>query len=282
MKITNILNLPEAFVRMAEDNEEVGKDEIRVTSLLNGLCEAELKRRHIDDVEQDVSEMIWLLFGTAVHSILEKYESKSEDIITEHRMRMSFGKSVLTGKCDYFDKKSGVITDYKTCSTWKVTYADYEDWKKQLLLYAVLLRHDGYKVNGGRIIALMKDHIKTKAENDASYPPLPVKVIEFNFTDEDISEAELWASERIKELTALKDAEFLPICTPEERYNSGDKWAVMKKNRKKALKVCDTEEDAKAYLDSMDGDYVEVRKGEDKKCKSYCMVRDFCPFKKGE
>ena len=33
----------------------------------------------------------------------------------------------------------------------------------------------------------------------------------------------------------------LPICTPEERFNNGDKFAVMAKGHKRALRVLDNQ-----------------------------------------
>ena len=71
MKITNILNLPQPFVD-AVTNEYTHKDkQYSVTSLLKGTTQSVLERRHADEISQDVSDMIWLIFGTAVHSVLE-------------------------------------------------------------------------------------------------------------------------------------------------------------------------------------------------------------------
>ena len=75
MKITNEHNLPEAFVEMAKQDYEYKEGQYSVTSLLRGLRETILLRRYHDDIEQDVSDMIWLLFGTAIHTILENQET---------------------------------------------------------------------------------------------------------------------------------------------------------------------------------------------------------------
>ena len=76
---------------------------------------------------------------------------------------------------------------------------------------------------------------------------------------------------------ALSDSE-LPLCTPEERFNSGDKYAVMKKGRKTAMRVLDSLEDAEAWKHASGGEYIDVRKGEDKKCIDYCSVCKFCDY----
>ena len=80
MIITNELNLPQAFVQMAQRDEyETANNEYRVTSLLKGIRETELERRHSREIKRDVSDMVWLLFGTATHSILEPQDGNGWD-----------------------------------------------------------------------------------------------------------------------------------------------------------------------------------------------------------
>ncbi len=276
MIITNTNNLPDAFVRIAERQEAFEENEIRVTSLLSGLRETELKRRYADKITMDASECIWMTFGTLAHKVLEETD-EAQDEFREERLKMKISKSVLTGKSDVF--KDGIVIDYKTSSVWKIVYGDYEDWRKQLLLYAMLWKNAGFEVKGGQIVAMLKDQSKSKARTDANYPQLPVVTLDFTFTDKDIEDIRKYATERVKALEMLRDIpdDKLPLCTAEERYNSGDKYAIMKKGRKTALKVCDTKEEAEKLLSAKGGDYIEERKGEDRKCQDYCMVREFCP-----
>ena len=60
MIITNNLNLPQPLVDMAQSEYKLKPNEYRVTSLLKGIRETILERRHQDEIEQDVSDMIWL------------------------------------------------------------------------------------------------------------------------------------------------------------------------------------------------------------------------------
>jgi hypothetical protein len=142
-----------------------------------------------------------------------------------------------------------------------------------------MMRSIGFKVDRGEIVAMMKDHNKTKAKTDINYPQLPVTRIKFKFTREDFIDIEgflKWKFAEIAEAEKLPDDE-LPICTPEERFNSGDKFAVMKKGRKTALRVLDSMEEAEQWkTNNGKGDFIEVRPGEDKKCADYCSVCDFC------
>ena len=57
-----------------------------------------------------------------------------------------------------------------------------------------------------------------------------------------------------------------------------DKYAVMRKGRKTALRVLDSQEEAEAYRAEKGGDYIEERKGEDKKCIDYCLCCRKCDY----
>jgi hypothetical protein len=251
----------------------------RVTSLLKGIRETILEKRHADEIEQDVSDMIWLLFGTATHGILENQQEQGHEI-KESRVSIDFGEYTLSGKFDLYDANAKKITDYKTCSVWKVIFGDYSDWRRQLLIYAYMMRQIGFEVNSGEIVAIMKDHSKRDAKFKADYPKLPVQVIKFEFTLEDFAEIESWLIDKFDEIRRCEELpdDELPLCTPEERYNSGDKYAVMKKGRKTALRVLDSMEEAEKWMADNGGDEIEVRPGEDKKCIDYCSACEFCNY----
>jgi len=281
MIITNKLGLPKPLVDMAQSDYKYAPNEYRVTSLLKGVRETILERRHEDEIERDVSDMVFLLFGTAVHSVLEKHQEGDQEI-KEARLKVSIGDYILSGQFDLYNAETKTITDYKTCSVWKVIYGEYEDWRKQLLIYSYMLQSIGFPVEKAEIIALMKDHSKSQAKIKADYPKQPVQKITFTFTEKDFEEIESWLHQRFEEIAKaekLPDDE-LPLCTPEERFNSGDKFAVMKKGRKTALRVLDSYEKAEEWMEYNGGDYIEVRKGEDKKCQDYCSACEFCNYYK--
>lgn len=275
MVITNKMGLPESFVKACEIEENV--EGLRVTQLLNGVRATILTQRHWNEIEVDAADMVWLILGTAVHKVLEMTD-EGDDEFREQRLSMKISDTVLTGKSDLYKNK--VITDYKTCSTWKVIFGETEDWERQLLLYAMLWKDAGFEVKGGEILSIMRDHIKTKGKIDPSYPEYPVTMFKFDYTDKDIESIRKWAESRIKLIESLKDVpdDELPLCTPEERFNKGDKYAIMKTGLKKAKKVCDTREEAERLMAEKSGDHIEVRKGEDKKCLEYCMCREFCSY----
>lgn len=279
MIITNKQNLPQAFVELANQEYEVAENEYRVTSLLRGIRETILLRRHNNEIVADVADMVWLLFGTAVHNILEA-QQEAESELKEERLKVKVGDYILSGKFDLYcyDKKR--ITDYKTTSVWKIIYGDYKDWRQQLLIYAWMLRQYGFQCEMGQIVAFLKDHSKQEAKRKADYPLLPVQSVKFSFSERDFQEIEAWLHERFSEIAEAEKLpdDQLPVCTPEERFNSGDKYAVMKKGRKTALRVLDSKEEAEKWMADNKGDYVEIRPGEDKKCLDYCFAREFCSY----
>ena len=281
MIITNKLGLPKPLVDMAQSDYKYAPNEYRVTSLLKGIRETILERRHHSEIEQDVSDMIWLLFGTAVHSVLENHQEGDQEI-KEARLKIPIGDYTLSGQFDLYNAETKTITDYKTCSIWKVIYGEYEDWRRQLLIYAYMLQSIGFPVEKAEIIALMKDHSKSQAKIKADYPKQPVRKITFTFTEKDFVEIENWLHARFEEIAKAEKLpdDKLPLCTPEERFNNGDKFAVMKKGRKTALRVLDSMEDAENWMATNGGDFIEVRKGEDKKCMDYCSACEFCNYYK--
>ena len=277
MRITNKLGLPESFVQMAKSDFTADENTYRVTSLLKGVRETILERRH--EAEMDVSDMIWMLFGTAAHAVLENTQETSTQI-KEARLSEKINGRIISGKFDLYDEKTNTLTDYKTCSVWKIIYGNFDDWRRQLLIYAYLMTKAGFEVNKGEIIAVLKDHSKRDAKVKADYPKLPVNKIAFHFTTTDFEEIAEWLYAKVEELKlceTLPDGE-LPLCTTEERFNSGDKYAVMKKGRKTAMRVLDSIESAEKWQADNGGDYIDVRKGEDKKCVDYCSVCKFCDY----
>ena len=279
MKVTNRQNLPMALVNAVSVDRHNKKGEYSATTLLKGACEQVLTSRHFDEIEVDASDSIWAVFGSAVHSI---FENQKDETFKEERFEVPVSNSKVTGRVDSYDLKNEILVDWKTASIWKVTYQDFDDWKKQGLIYSWLMKQNGLTVKKCRFIALLKDHSKSKARIDASYPQSPVYIYEFNVTEKDLAEIETYIKEKVKQFEVaetLVDEKLTP-CTKEERWATDDKWAIMKAGRKTALKVCDSEEEAKSLMDQMGGTSIEFRPGVSKKCLDYCNCKNHCPFYK--
>lgn len=278
MTITNRNGLPEAMVRACETTAHNKPGNISATTLLKGVKEILLTNRHWDNMTDDVSDRIWAIFGTAVHSMLEH---ETPDTFAEEYTALKIGDYTVTGRIDCYNMKDAVIEDYKTASTWKVIFKDFGDWYKQGMIYAYLMRKNGFDVKRCRFIAMLKDWSKSKAKHDASYPDSPVYVHQFDVTEKGIEEIEAFIVEKlnaIKLCETFGDDE-ITECTKEERWAKDDVYAVMKAGRKTAIKLYGNEYEAKMRAADENG-YVEKREGVSTKCLEYCSCCDYCNFYK--
>jgi len=279
LKITNHKNLPSAFVNIAEDEHERKTKHYSVTEILNGTREILLKRRHWDDLTTDVSDMIWAVWGSAVHELLEKHDTTN---ITELSLKTEIKDGYyLTGRCDLFNEDKHTIEDYKTASVWKVVNEDYEDWHKQGMMYAWLALKNGLIVNEVKFYALLKDWSVSKARYDKNYPQHPIYTYKFDVDSSALREIESFVRTKFDDLIINEDTldNELPVCSEKERWATATKWAVMKKGRKSAVKLYENKEDLPDVLHPY---YIEERKGQDKKCENYCLVNGKCSYFKKE
>ena len=289
MKITNKLNLPEAFTNYAsgDDGHQPVEDKYSCTEILGSIREIILNRRHYNEIEVDVSDMIPALFGTAVHQVLEQNAPILEsDIESEYSVSEQFGNNTLSGRIDLLNLKELAIEDYKTCSANKVIKQDFQDWYMQGMEYAYLV----YLIKGVipktlKFYALMKDWSKIKSATSTNYPASPIYVWKYNIKDSDYDFIERYIKEKLSLLEQYKDVDDdqLPMCSDEERWYTGTKYAVFKNaGDKRATMVCDTEQEAHDFITNKCGGSgeIEVRKGEYLKCKYYCSCCKFC--QKGE
>ena len=285
--MTNNLNLPKPFVDAVTSDYRPTKGRYSVTRTLGSPCEAVLLRRHAHEIDGDVADSVWLIFGSAVHKILEESQ-ETESQIKENFLSVPIDdRYTLSGIFDLYDDSTGTVTDYKTASVWKVKFGDFSDWRRQTLYYCWMLRQIGFSNAGrGEIVALIKDHNRREAGKDPKYPQHPVFVVSWDFSEEELSEAESEIREwfRAVEVAESTPDEQLVPCTPEQRWAKPERWAVRKGRQKRALRVLDSEEAANEYMNSHVGSHgsgslwIEHRAGEDTKCEGYCDVRRWCPY----
>lgn len=282
MKITNKYNLPNAIVRSLESDYEYKEKRYSVTTLLNPVRETLLKRRYHDEIETDAVDMIWALWGTGIHKILEN--QNDDDEISEVKLEHTFVNDyTISGIADFIDLKNNVIIDYKSTSVYQYNNKDsHKKWKLQLQMYAYL----NYKICGlwidkGQIWLFMRDWSKGKLLQGYDYPSHPVASVEFDLGIPD--DIEGWMLEHLDLLIqneTIADND-LPLCTLEERWNSGDTFAIMKLTNKRAIKLHSTMQDAEEHLANLNDDYwIEERKGIDRKCLDYCSANIFCNYYK--
>ena len=86
MKITNKLNLPPAIYNaVCNDQYDNHEGVYSATTLLKDPCEIILTNRHVAEIEEDASESLYALLGSALHEVLERAD-EDENEIREERL----------------------------------------------------------------------------------------------------------------------------------------------------------------------------------------------------
>lgn len=279
--ILNSMGLPQPFVSACESDYKPTPRRYSATTLLKGTRQAILQRRHYAEIDTDASDMVFAILGRAVHKVLEEGKAAPDELQEGYlTVEMANGYE-LSGIFDGYKSSERMVYDYKTCSVNKYKFNDWKDYRKQLLIYAWMLNENGFPCDRGQIVALFKDFSPTKAKRERDYPRHPVFVKTFDFTPDELRGVGEWLGLKFAEIEwaeKLPDDE-LPTCTPEERWATPEKHAVMKKGRKKAVKLYDDR--AQADIHALEiGGYVEHRPGIDRRCADYCSCCAFCDYYK--
>lgn len=277
MKITNKYGIPYTLVSFARsDPYSKGPADYSVTELISPPRIQRLRRRHWHEMEQDVSDMLWQLLGSALHVVADR--GQAEGHITEERLYASIDGITVSGAIDLQRKTANglILYDYKFTSVWAVM-KDKVEWEQQLNIYAWLARRSkNATVAGLNIVALIRDWNRRDAASKADYPPAPIHIVPITMWPDEKCEA--YVKERIslhadsKVADAMDDD--LPLCTPEDRWERPATWAVKKKGRKTALRVFSTEQEAIELAQKEKAD-VEYRKGTAIRCE-FCGVSRWC------
>ena len=280
MKFTNKFNLPQTFVNVIHrPTYSKGKAHISATEIINSPRIVQLKKKYWNEIEQDASEMVWSLFGSAVHNILE--HGKDDHHVVEERLHIEFEGWQISGAIDLQEiEPNGTvsISDYKVTGAWAVMN-EKDDWHRQLNIYAWLVESvKKMPVGKLQIIAIIRDWSARDAAAKEHYPQSPVATIDIPLWS--FEEREAFMKKRILDhATALFEMETdgeLPECTGEDMWEKQTTYAVKKPDGVRAKSVHNTLEEAQHALNQVKGYQIEVRQGERTRCKSYCQVSRFC------
>lgn len=310
MKFTNITGLPLSLVSALQgdsyDLKDCPKNVISVTTAIAPPKIKTLELNHFDDIVVDVSERLWSVFGSAVHSVLEN-ASKASERLTEERWFINtedwqvytlaaslkiqdawwYSKKTvyLSGKIDCYDHAESELQDYKVCSVYSYLFekTGKPEWGEQLNMNSFAMRLLGFDIKKLSIICMYRDWSASKAISDYPELPVPMKQIYFPVWSDDYTK-DFIASRLTNHLIAREmEEDVIPPCTPEERWAKKTTWAIMKEGRKSAVRVHDTEEQAKIHLGlAGEGHRIDTRLGKDTRCESYCNVNQWCSYWKNK
>jgi len=280
MKLTNKFNIPQTFVNVLHrPTYSKGRANLSATQLINSPKIVALTALHQADLEEDVADMVWSIFGSAVHSILE--HGKDENHIVEQRLHAQVDGWNISGAVDLqiLTDEGVQIRDYKTTSAWAVMNEKAE-WEQQLNIYAWLVeKARGVKVSDLGIVAIIRDWSRRDAGTRENYPEAPIKELPIRLWP--MEEREAFIRKRIELHSAcdfaLEIQEELPHCTPEEMWEKKTVYAIRKKGGVRAKSLHATQEAADEALMVAGRDYeLDIRLGERTRCANFCSVNQWC------
>ena len=281
MKLTNQFNLPAPLVKAVEnDKYSPGNSDYTTTQLAGTPArQLTLRRTHWNDLTEDVADRIYSLSGQSKHVILERAAEFCEEyeFLAETRFYIEREGKTIGGQIDLYDKAQQILYDWKEVSVWVAKGDLKAEWIAQGNINRLLLEENGYPVEQITNIALYRDWKKTQAETSKDYPARQVEQFEIPLWDRNSTET--FITRRIFEFEQAKVK--LPECSPDERWYSGDKYALMKTGGKRAVKLFDTEKAAREHQEIFDlirGHEIQYREGISKRCQSYCNVASVCEW----
>lgn len=280
MQITNNYGLPQAVINaLHRPTYDKGKSHISVTQAINSPRIVALRQMHDAEIKVDATSLVWSLFGTAVHHILE--QGGDEKHLTEERIFTEINGWIFSGAIDSqicHADGTRTIQDYKVTKAWSVMNEKIE-WEQQLNIYKWLVETvKKTPVRSIQIVAIIRDWSMHDAKREG-YPQAPIVTIDVPMWDNETTE------QFIRERVALHQEAFtssafgddLAPCSKEDMWAKPPVYAIKNDKRVKAIKLYADKAEADAHAQSLGkGHYVEHRPEERTRCANFCDVRDFC------
>lgn len=288
MKLTNKFNLPEPFVAaVSSDDYERGDAEFTATELIQPSRILSYTRRHWDSLVEDASDRVWAFQGQTKHVVLERIARTDPDrYIVERRMEavMPGTGGKISAKLDLYDRKDKTLYDWKETSVWKFLIGDTKEWEEQANINLYLLRQH-VEVERLINIAILKDWKARKARfgREPDYPKCAVHVLPLPMWS--AGQAQEYINKQIEKHRAeMKNP---PVCNKKERWQRDASFAVMRTDRKRAIKLCGSRDQAEAVMlhhmkiappGMASRFYIEERDAEPVRCLDFCAVQTYCDF----
>jgi len=265
MKLTNKRNHPQLIVDLMEMHlamYDSGESDITCTQIINSPKIVELKRRHKHELEVDVDDVMFSYLGSAVHHYNEYLLTGLPQYETEQRYFREYDGWVISGTADVVEP--GIMSDYKLTTKGQTRqYKTHLKWEQQLNINR-WLHPDKDSIHTIQIPWFARDAYSARGDIRLDTKVLPV------WDDED---TEMYLSHRIE---LHKQARIkLPPC--EDKWTQPAQFAVMKPNRKSAVRLLNSYSEAEDYikLGNIKGAYIKERPEVHNRC-NYCEVRRFC------
>jgi|TARA_Y100000289_G_scaffold33336_1_gene32953 hypothetical protein len=299
-KLTNRTGLSdsiaEAVKQFHNEYDKVGWKS--VTTLIDSPRCKLLTERHDDQIQEDVSDLLWSFFGNMGHLIAER--NTDPNSIAERRFIYKHGDKQISFKPDLLERdpddyNSFQLNDFKFTSVYILKSAvqgnPKKEWVRQMNFYVWCLGKLGFNITKIKLHVIARDWRASEKLREKFYPEQACAVVEVPIWNKEKAEAYCLERIRIHEEAEQLDDNDLPKCSEEERWADPDRWAVVKSSSKassttgykKALPKAtsfQTRSDAKHFIiqrnDKEDLE-IEFRKGESRRCSNgYCKATAWC------
>lgn len=282
MRLEYQSNQPEWLVAKAREmmsrRVDLSNKYVHVTQLLQPAPQLAMTDHYWKELTQSLDDLLPAMLGVAWHKYLEGSMGYGAH---EQRIEVPYNDWFLVGTPDWYNADR--IIDFKTTRVWSAVFGDggvKREWEEQLNVYRFLLYHAGhFDIQRLEVHAVYTDWSRNGAMRQEKHPRKRWEVLEVPVWHYD--DTRNFIDARLK---AIEEAKLTDVCTKEERWERDEKFAVMKKGRKSALKLFDIEADANTFALENDPSgkginvYVEHRPGTPIRCLDWCPVREFCQF----
>ena len=236
MRITNIHGHADPILRaMENDDYNPGNCDYTATGLIKPPRIRALEAIHKDELEEDLEDGLYRLYGKMMHKLLEQAGDFGNEI-KEKRYFMDLEvdgkKYVISAQMDLLALVSGRLTDYKFTSAWGYTKGKKAkpEHIQQLNIQKEILKQNDLEVAELNISALLRDWSKGMARTRAAFPERPIVR----------QELPIWPSQQTLDFMTERVRMHETAKTELPQCNNEDMW------------------------------------GDQKRCKDYCPVKNFC------
>ncbi len=283
--LTNNKNVPDIFVQAMQGikPEDRSDFDYSATRLIASPRQVQLQLRHAEE-DTDIMDIFYTFIGNSVHDQMEKGLKNNDRFLVENRIireeQVGGGTRTVSGKPDLYDKELCKLYDYKTSTTWIHGKEAKKEWEEQLNIYAFMLEEQGYPIKEASIIVFYKDWREraSKYKDDDAYPATPVAEFPVKLLPQEERRKFYYTKlmEHVAEESTPDDN--LPLCKEEDMWEKPAKFAVYKPGADRAMRLCDSREDAERYIQwkKATGVQIEHRPGERTRCKDYCSAAPYC------
>lgn len=277
MRFTDSIGIPAPIRRAIEWQVQAHNpdSDISCTVLIGPPLLRWLRKRYEKHIVQDYRKLLWVLHGSLIHLLLEKFGEGVDAELVEKEVRTTIMGWVVSAKLDYV-KEGDCLTDYKYTSVWAAKDGVKDEWTAQLNVGLFLLRADPTTAQIGESIKKLNICIWFRDWRTSEQETFPNEI--------DVLPVEVWPraktiayiEERIRLHQAADNDSIPPICTDTERWVG--EYAIMKNSSKRAVRAgYKTREEAEEARIAFKCDY--IREARPKRCVAYCAYgqNGFCP-----